>query len=122
MLEVAAVRRRETPARSHDIAYQFGALGPHRLEPNRLLLAIQMTRDVNQVDRLLDHTAFACLHEHFHEMPEAESFEIAHDTCLFRNVSRMRAVAILPAPVLGRGTCDISMRFGDLYPPIKFRQ
>jgi hypothetical protein len=73
---VGVERKRKTLARSHDVADQLGLLRADRLEPGRARIAVQHGADLDQIDRLVVHLAFAELHQTLDVAAEAETFGV----------------------------------------------
>ena len=69
---VGVERGGEPAARAHHVADQLGFLGSHGPEPDRAGVAVEHRGDVDQVDRIVVHDAFALLHQLLDEMAQAE--------------------------------------------------
>jgi hypothetical protein len=65
--------------RPHHVADELGPLRPDRAEPDRARIAVEHRADVDEIDRLLMHDAFALLHQLLDETAQAELLGVGLD-------------------------------------------
>ena len=73
---VGIERGGEAASRAHHVADELGLLRADRPEPDRVGIAIEHRRHVDEIDRIVVHDAFALLHQLLDEMAQAEFFGV----------------------------------------------
>ena len=61
---------------AHHVADELGLLRPHRAEPDRVGIAVEHRRHVDEIDRIVVDDAFALLHELLDEVAQAKFFGV----------------------------------------------
>ena len=66
----------------HDVAHDIRPLRPDALEPDRLAIAVEHGRDIDEINGRVMHFAVAARDQELHEAAQAEALgvDLAHDT------------------------------------------